>query len=108
MIPRNCLSFVLDRLVSTGGYGAFRGSDHSGWGLHVLHISPEGVAHYAPGAPLDNPAQSLMGFDGVAWDRELTDAKPVSVRAIVISAWIFALGATAWALARRWRRMWFA
>ena len=39
MIPRNCLSAVLDRLASEGGYGAFRGSSHSEWGLHALHIT---------------------------------------------------------------------
>ena len=44
MVPRNCLSTVLDRLVEQGGYGAFRGSSHSSWGMHVLHISPQGVA----------------------------------------------------------------
>ena len=104
MIPRNCLSTVLDRLVTDGGYGAFRGSSHSDWGLHVLHISPQGVAHYAPGATLDNPAQALAGFDGLWWDRELDDPRPVTVRAIVVSAWIFALGATAWAIARLWSR----
>ena len=105
MIPRNCLSTVLDRLVSQGGYGAFRGSSHSRWGLHVLHISAEGVSHYAPGATLDHPAEALMGFDGVAWDRELADAKPVAIKAIVISAWIFALGATAWAVSKLWERI---
>lgn len=105
MIPRNCLSYVLDRLATAGGYGAFRHSDHSGWGMHVLHISAEGVAHYAPGATLDHPAEALMGFDGVEWDRELADAKPVSVRAIVISAWIFALGATAWGISKLWERI---
>lgn len=106
MVPRNCLSTVLDRLVTDGGYGAFRGSSHSDWGLHALHISPQGVAHYAPGATPDGPAlpQGLAGFDGVWWDAELDDARPVRVRAIVVSAWIFALGATAWAVARLWRR----
>ena len=104
MIPSNCLSHTLDRLATAGGYGAFRGSDHSRWGLHVLHIGAEGVSHYAPGATLDCPAQSLMGFDGLVWDRELADAKPVRVRAIVISAWIFALGSTAWAIARLFKR----
>ena len=82
MIPRNCLSAVLDRLVSQGGYGVFRGSSHSDWGLRAPHISPEGLAHYAPGAALD---------------------RPVTVRAIVVSAWIFVLGATAWAIDRLWR-----
>lgn len=105
MVPRNCLSTVLDRLASEGGYGAFRGSSHSDWGLHALHISPQGLAHYAPGATLDHPALALAGFDGIWWDRELADARPVKVRAIVVSAWIFALGATVWAIKRLiWRK----
>ena len=105
MIPRNCLSHVLDRLATAGGYGAFRRSATNPYALHVLHISADGISHYAPGATLDHPARALMGFDGAHWDRELTDAKPVRVRAIVISAWIFAFGATAWAVARLWERI---
>jgi hypothetical protein len=104
MIPRNCLTAVLDRLVKQGGYACFRGSDHSTWGMHALHVSPEGLAHYTPGATLDKPSDALMGFDGIWWDRELADAKPVPVRAIVVSAWIFALGATAWAIGRMLKR----
>ena len=104
MVPRNCLSTVLDRLVTDGGYGAFRGSSHSSWGMHVLHISPHGVAHYAPGATLDHPAQALAGFDGLWWDAELDDGAHRDRARIVVSAWIFALGATAWAIARLWSR----
>ena len=105
MIPRNCLSTVLDRLVEQGGYGAFRGSSHSSWGLHVLHISPQGVAHYAPGATLDHPVHALIGFDGVVWDREMADAPPVPIRGIVVGSLILAVGVLGWGLKRMiWRK----
>ena len=106
MPPRNCLTETLDRLVTDGGYFAARGSAHSTWGMHVLHISPEGVAHYAPGATLDSPARALAGFDGLWWDRELDDPRPVPVRAVVVSAWLLAIGATGWVVGRLWRRAW--
>lgn len=57
-----------------------------------------------PGATLDHPAQALAGFDGVWWDMEIDDPRPVAVRAIVVGAWMLALGATAWAAGRLWRK----
>lgn len=99
----NCLTATLDLLVDRGGYGAFRVSPHSRWGLHALHIGPEGLSHFTPGATLDNPSEALFGFDGVWWDRDLHDPKPPTVRAVVVSAWIFAITATFWAIRRRLR-----
>ena len=56
-------------------------------------------------AYLDKPLQSLWGFDGVTWDREMADAPPVPIRGIVVGALILAVGVIGWALKRLiWRK----
>ena len=99
MIPKNCLSRALDILHAEGGYFIARKSANRET-LHAGNVTHEGLQHYSPGAPLAHRWSALMGFDGVSWDREVSDAPPVSKRGIVISAWIFALGATAWGIHR--------
>ena len=108
MVPRNCLSETLDRLVTDGGYGAFRGSSHSSWGMpHVLHEAQDGtITHYVPPRDLDKPLQSLWGFDGEVRIGDNEVRGPMPLRGIVIGAWLLALGATGWALGRLWRRAW--
>lgn len=102
----NCVVATLNLLHETGGYGAFRGSDHSDWGLHALHIGPQGVSNFAPGATLDKPSMALFGFDGVWWTQDMADPRPVSVKAIVISSWIFALTASFWGARKLGRKVW--
>lgn len=99
MIPKNCLSRALDILHTEGGYFIARKSSNRET-LHAGNVTHEGLQHYSPGAPLPHRWSALMGFDGVVWDREVADAPPVSKRGIVVSAWIFALGATAWSIHR--------
>lgn len=106
MIPRNCLSQVLDRCTTHNGYAAARASSHTDYALHVAHVGPEGFWHYTPGATLAHPVQALYGFDGVAWDRDMADAPPMKVSAIVVGATILVIGVYAWAVARWWRGVW--
>lgn len=102
----NCLTHALDQLTARGGYLAARSSAH--WPvLHVLHVAADGqITHLVPPAPLRRPVQALAGFAGVV--RRADDAalaRPLPVGALVISAWLFALGATAWGLRRALRRL---
>lgn len=100
----NCLSFALTRWHEHGGYLVLRKSAARAT-PHVLWVGDEGLQHYSPGAPLGHPVHALIGYDGVTWDREMTDAPPVPLRGIVIGAWLLALGATGWALKRMiWRK----
>ena len=73
---------------------------------HVLWVGDEGLQHYSPGAPLGHPVHALIGYDGVVWDREMTDAPPVPLRGVVIGALILAVGVIGWALGRLWRKAW--
>lgn len=101
----NCLSHALDRWHEHGGYLLVRRSSH--WGMpHVLTVTPEGLQHFAPGATLGHPAQSLVGFDGVAWDRDLADAPPMPVHGIVLGSLLLFVGACGWAVRRAITRMW--
>ncbi len=104
MIPRNCLAYALDRWHLDGGYFECRRSSH--WGIaHALHRSVDGeVTSYVPPQALRKPAQSLVGFEGdVALGDDVGRALPMSVLGIVASAWILAIGATAWAVGRVFR-----
>lgn len=98
----NCLLFALDRWHDEGGYLVLRKSSARAW-PHVLHVGGEGLQHFAPGAPLGHPAQALVGYDGVTWDRELADAPPVSVRGIMVGALLLTLGVVLWRIKRLWR-----
>lgn len=51
-------------------------------------------------------AQALIGYDGVTWDRELSDAPPMSLRGIVLSAALGFVGGLGWAVKRAIRRTW--
>ena len=99
----NCLSYALDRWHEDGGYLVLRKSA-ARTTPHVMHIGDEGLQHYSPGAPLGHPVRALIGFDGVTWEREMTDAPPVPLRGVVIGALILAVGAIGWALGRLIRR----
>lgn len=105
LIPRNCLSMMLDRCTTHPGYAVFRASDHTDLALHCLHVGPDGLWHYAPGATLGHPVQALCGFDGVVWDRDMADAPPMSVRSIVVGSTLLCIGVYAWAISRCWRRV---
>ena len=105
MIPRNCLSYALNRWHRDGGYFECRRSSH--WfAAHALHRSAAGeVTSYTPPGRLAKPTESLIGFSGVvvAGD-DATHARPMSVLGVVVSAWVLALGATAWAIGMAFRR----
>lgn len=99
MIPKNCLSAVLNRLTSEGGYLVVRLSAHWG-GVHVLWMNPNGdLEHYSPPSKLKYPWQAFMGFDGV-WKKgdKSTFASPIPAKTLVLNSWVLALGTTFWAM----------
>lgn len=105
----NCLAYALNAWHTDGGYLVLRATAHPTrfWRPpHALHIGPEGIQHFAPGATLGHPVQALVGFDGVVWDRDMADAPPVPIRGIVVGSLILAVGATGWAIGRLIRRAW--
>lgn len=99
MIPKNCLSSVLDRLSTDGGYFVARLSEH--WdGMHVLWMSPDGkLEQYAPPEKLKTRFHSFIGYEG-AWivGDKPKHAKPIPILSLVINSWILAIGTTAWAI----------
>lgn len=105
MIPKNCLSQSLVPWHEQGGYLVMRKSSH--WGLpHVMHLGSGGtLSSYAPPAPLDHPMRALLGFEGATSTTDAEQANPMPLRGIVIGSWLMAIGATAWAIERWWKRM---
>ena len=100
----NCLAHALNAWHTDGGYIVLRKSAARAW-PHALHIGPEGIQHFAPGATLGHPVQALVGFDGVVWDRDMADAPPVPIRGVVVGSLILAVGVIGWALKRMiWRK----
>lgn len=63
-----------------------------------MHIGDEGLQHYSPGAPLGHPARALLGYKGVVWDREMSDAPRMPVKGLVLSAFLGFIGVLAWAV----------
>lgn len=103
----NCLSQSLLRWHTEGGYLSLRATAHPTrfWcAPHVLHVGPEGIQHFAPGATLGHPVQALVGFDGVTWDRDMADAPPVPLRGIALAAVIGCVGALLWVAVRMIKR----
>ncbi len=103
MIGPNCLTAALERWHTEGGYVALRTTAHPTrfWRApHVLHIGPEGIQHFAPGAPLGHPVQALVGFDGVVWDRDMADAPPMPLRGIALAAVVGCVGTLLWVAGR--------
>ena len=104
----NCLSQSLLRWHTEGGYLSLRATAHPTrfWRApHVLHVGPEGIQHFAPGATLGHPVQALVGFDGVVWDRDMADAPPMPLRGIALAAVIGCAGALLWVAGRLVKRM---
>ena len=104
----NCLSQSLLRWHTEGGYLSLRATAHPTrfWRApHVLHVGPEGIQHFAPGAPLGHPVQALVGFDGVMWDRDMADAPPMPLRGIALAAVVGCVGALLWVAGRLVKRI---
>ena len=99
MVPKNCLSAVLNRLTVEGGYLVVRLSANWG-GVHVLWMHPNGeLEQYSPPTKLKSPWQAFFGFDGV-WKRgdRSSFASPIPTGTLVLNSWVLALGTTVWAV----------
>jgi hypothetical protein len=103
---RNCLKHSLDRATNEHVYLLIRRTvqPRRKWG-HVLTVGPTGLQSYSPGAPLPHPINAILGYDGVTWDRDLTDPQPWKEGELFWAAWTFALGTTLWFLSRKVRRL---
>jgi hypothetical protein len=105
MIPHNCLTHAFDKLHAEGGY--LKACASRWWDVcHALHESRDGrVTSYVPPGKLPTPLHAIIGFRGeVVEGHDPEHARPMSRLGIVVSAWIFALGATAWAIGRMLKR----
>ena len=100
----NCLTYTLDKWHADGGALRIVRSHH--WGMpHVEHEAQDGtVTHYVPPRNLNKPVQSLWGFAGEVCVGDDEVRGPMPLRGIVVGAWLLALGATVWAIARLWGR----
>lgn len=100
----NCLSHALTRWHTDGGALRIVRSHH--WGMpHAQHEAQDGtVTHYVPPRDLAKPLQSLWGFAGEVRTGDDAVRGPMPLPGIVVGAWLLALGATGWAVARLWSR----
>ena len=94
----NCLSYALPLWHKYGGHLQLRKSKELDV-AHVVWISPEGkMLHYAPKAPRKKNWRHLFllctGFDGVVRTADDIDPKPMRLRGLLLSAYIFALVVT--------------
>lgn len=97
----NCFMFAVTKLHLEGGYLVLRCTSNpkKRWRtLHCMHVGEEGLQHFSPGAPLGHPAKALLGFDGVIWDREMSDAPPVPIGGLILSSLLAFLGMILWTL----------
>ena len=100
----NCLTHSLDRWCDQHGYVLLsRKSAH--WSVaHVMHIDSIGhLTSYGPEKDLNHPLSALFGFDGVIKDYDPSPAPPMTPNGILVSAWLFAIGATIWRIKRLWK-----
>lgn len=94
----NCLTYALPLWLKYGGYLQLRKSKNLDV-AHVVWISPEGkMLHYAPKTPRKKSWRHLFllcaGFDGVVRTTDDIDPKPMRLRGLLLSAYIFALVVT--------------
>lgn len=94
----NCLSYALPLWHKYGGHLQLRKSKELDV-AHVVWISPEGkMLHYAPKTPRKKSWRHLFllctGFDGVVRTTDDIDPKPMRLRGLLLSAYIFALVVT--------------
>ena len=94
----NCLSYALPLWHKYGGHLQLRKSKELDV-AHVVWISPEGkMLHYAPPAPRKKSWRHLFllctGFDGIVRTTDDIDPKPMRLRGLLLSAYIFALVVT--------------
>ena len=94
----NCLTYALPLWHKYGGHLQLRKSKELDV-AHVVWISPEGkMLHYAPKTPRKKNWRHLFllctGFDGVVRTTDDIDPKPMRLRGLLLSAYIFAFVVT--------------